>query len=161
MNSDPLAQLKDIHTPEAVGWWPPAPLWWLLALMVLLLLGWQLWRLHKKRAHNRYRRQALALLQDIPSEASSEQCQAVNQLLKRTAISAFGERCSHLSGDQWLAFLDATLPGSDGLFSEGPGRVLASGPYRPQPDYEPAPLLTAAARWIAQHRPPAGEDAHV
>ena len=30
MKQDPLAALRDIHMPEAVAWWPPAPGWWLL-----------------------------------------------------------------------------------------------------------------------------------
>jgi hypothetical protein len=37
-----LAQLADIHLPEAVSFWPPAPGWWILALILLgiaLFLG--------------------------------------------------------------------------------------------------------------------------
>ncbi len=40
MNSanDPLAQLRDIHLPDPISWWPPAPGWWVLAVVVLALL---------------------------------------------------------------------------------------------------------------------------
>jgi hypothetical protein len=42
---EPFAyQLRDIHGPDPVSWWPPAPGWWLLALGTILCL-WLLWRL--------------------------------------------------------------------------------------------------------------------
>lgn len=160
MNADPLAQLKDIHTPDPVGWWPPAPLWWLLALALLLALVWLLVRLMQKRRRRAYRRRALALWHELPQAAGSAQCQAVNALLKRTALQAFGEHCAHLHGDAWLAFLDDTLPGGDSAFRAGPGRALASGPYQPRPDYDSDALLALARRWIAHHRAPAGGQHH-
>ena len=46
MNPTDLSQLRDIHLPEAVPWWPPAPGWWMLfalviagAVGVMLILG--------------------------------------------------------------------------------------------------------------------------
>ena len=33
-------QLHDIHLPDPAGWWPPAPGWWILALLLLALLIW-------------------------------------------------------------------------------------------------------------------------
>ena len=40
---DPLSQLKDIHLPAAGGFWPPAPGWWLLTLLALLLIVALVW----------------------------------------------------------------------------------------------------------------------
>jgi hypothetical protein len=34
--TDPLAQLRDIHLPEAVSWWPLAIGWWLVAIVCIL-----------------------------------------------------------------------------------------------------------------------------
>ncbi len=30
--------LRDIHLPGSIGWWPPAPGWWLLAGLLLAAL---------------------------------------------------------------------------------------------------------------------------
>ena len=41
---NPLDQLQPLIAPPAIHWWPPAPGWWLLALLGPLL-AWGLWRL--------------------------------------------------------------------------------------------------------------------
>ncbi|HCG70266.1 MAG TPA: DUF4381 domain-containing protein, partial [Gammaproteobacteria bacterium] len=39
MNSDPLTALKDIYPPVEPHWWPPAPGWWLVAMLLFAVLG--------------------------------------------------------------------------------------------------------------------------
>ena len=34
---NPLINLKDIHLPPAVAIWPPAPGWWIVAVVLLLM----------------------------------------------------------------------------------------------------------------------------
>lgn len=60
-----LDQLKDIHLPPPVSWWPPAPGWWLLAIILLGVLTWVFryaLRRHRSRLFSRQaRRQVNAL----------------------------------------------------------------------------------------------------
>ena len=60
-----LDQLKDIHLPPAITWWPPAPGWWLLAALIVGLLWWVLrfaLRRHRERLFSRQaKRQVNAL----------------------------------------------------------------------------------------------------
>jgi len=57
--ANPLDQLRDIHLPEAVSWWPLAPGWWLLMVLTCLLLVGLLICLYRRHQSNRYRRQAI------------------------------------------------------------------------------------------------------
>ena len=52
MNNPALEQLRDIHLPQAVHWWPPAPGWWIVAAVVLALMIWL-----SRYLQARYRRQ--------------------------------------------------------------------------------------------------------
>lgn len=62
MNPDPLAQLRDIHLPEPVGWWPPAPGWWILALLLFLSLFFTTRYLIARHRQRHFSRQAKYLL---------------------------------------------------------------------------------------------------
>lgn len=61
MDPSALAQLRDIHPPLAVSWWPPAPGWWLLALIAVALVGAAL-VLTRRWRQRRYLRAARKLL---------------------------------------------------------------------------------------------------
>lgn len=161
---DPLAQLKDIQSPEAVSWWPPAWGWWLLLILVLLGLGLLCWRGYRRWRSQRYRRQALARLREIEAryraadpgpQANREFVQAINELLRRTALSALPEpgasEVAALRGRQWLALLERSAPMAGG-FTDGAGQILAEGPYQPEPEPQAEALCQLAERWIQRHR---------
>ncbi|WP_024460298.1 DUF4381 domain-containing protein [Marinimicrobium sp. LS-A18] len=161
---DPLAQLKDIHLPEPIGWWPLAWGWWLLIALLLIVLGALLWQGYRRQRRQRYRREAMALLDHAyrdylrsdPGPATHRHyLQQVSQLLRRTALSALPEareaELAALKGPQWLRFLDASA-GLEPAFTEGPGHILADGPYQPDPKVDVEALHQLAAQWIRRHR---------
>ncbi|NBC23292.1 MAG: DUF4381 family protein [Gammaproteobacteria bacterium] len=125
--------LRDIHLPEPVGWWPPAPGWWVLA--ALMLAGAAAWAWLSWRRRTRVRRAALAELRRIERDYAAEGDVArlakdLSTLMRRAAITAEERhRVAGLTGEEWLAWLDRGLDGRP--FSEGPGRCLAEAPYRP------------------------------
>lgn len=160
---DPLAQLKDIHLPDPVGWWPLAWGWWVLIALALAGLLLLLWRWRARRRRLRYRREAQTVLRwtyhrytdSDATTATRDYLQALSELLRRTALSALPERhhaeLAALNGRQWLRFLDSTAPVNNG-FSDGPGQALAEGPYQPNPSADVDALNALAERWLKHHK---------
>lgn len=148
-----LAQLRDIHLPEPVSWWPPAVGWWLLASAIALTLG-VIWLILALRARRRDQRRALALLAQMERQFQKTQdaiafAAQVSRLLRRVAVMHFpAEHPAGLTGEAWLDFLDRT--GGDGAFRNGPGASLVTAPYRPHGDFDAAALTQVVRRWLEQ-----------
>ncbi len=148
--------LKDIHTSQAIGWWPPAPGWWLVAVLVpvVIFLLFQLYkRLTRKTAIKTAKKLLTELKQDLSIDNNKKLC-TLSTLIRRTAISvAPRENVAGLTGQAWLAFLDASVAGSP--FSEGIGRYLADAPYRPSlpEELDISQLISLCESWLnAQSR---------
>jgi len=104
---NPLDQLRDIHLPEAISWWPPAPGWWILALASCALLAWLLRSLYRRYQAKHYRRQALVQLQQLQTGTDAqEQLRALFVVLKQTANCAYPNRQpSSLAIEPFVDFL--------------------------------------------------------
>jgi hypothetical protein len=104
---NPLDQLRDIHLPEPISWWPPAPGWWILALAGCALTFWLGRVLYRRYKAKHYRRQALAQLAQIKASSDSqEKLRALFVLLKQTANCAYPNRQpSSLAIESFLEFL--------------------------------------------------------
>ena len=81
--SDPLAQLKDIHLPDAVSWWPLAIGWWIVAIIAIVGIYYAVQFGLNQFFNQRYRRQALAALKNLPN---SDQHQAIDYLAANAHI---------------------------------------------------------------------------
>ncbi len=146
--SDPLAQLRDIHLPPPVTWWPPAPGWWLLALLAIALLLFAILRWRRWRRRSAYRRAALDELRRIDGGDAS----AINALLKRTALAAGRHDAAALSGEAWLQFLEQTRGRGPTLLQPTERSALLSL-YSAQPTaVDGARLRQIAEHWIRHHR---------
>jgi len=144
--------LRDIHLPEPVSWWPPAPGWWLLLAAGIAAIAFALYRRHRARG----RRAALAAIDRIVAdlEAGADAVESLRRMsivLRRFAMSAAPEGDARivpgLVGRGWLEYLDEH--GGGNAFREGPGRLLVDGPYLPDGALAHDDAL-AAARAVAQ-----------
>lgn len=144
--------LRDIHLPEAIGWWPPAPGWWLLPLLlaVLFVALRQTYRRLTRETALKSAQTVLKTLRERPADAR-QTVTDLSALLRRTAISLDSpENVASLRGEDWLAYLDKRLP--DAPFSQGVGRCLADAHYRPAlaEDLDLDALFALCERWLNQ-----------
>ena len=111
---NPLINLKDIHLPPPVSFWPPAPGWWVLAVLLISSLfigGVWFYRQHKKR---RPKTEALRILKDLQILYQNSQDEVVSlrnlsNLIRRTALTLYDiDAVASLQGSSWLEFLDKT-----------------------------------------------------
>ena len=150
MNPIPL-DLKDIHEPEAIGWWPPAIGWWLLAVFIPLLIIFLVWlykRLTRKTALKTANKILAQIRQDTTRDNRQKLCD-LSILVRRVAISVSPRaKAAGLTGRQWLEYLDRSLKGMP--FSQGVGQLLADAPYRKTPptEAEVSQLLKLCEDWL-------------
>jgi len=151
--------IDEIIVPDSVSWWPSAPGWQALGVIIILLLIVQATRWAKRWWRNRYRSEALRQLAPVHRQAGGQLQDVVAVLpyyIKVTALQAYPrEDVASLSGDDWLAFLDANYSGP--FFSKGAGKKLLSVSYLPREqwqlnDKESETLIKMSRQWIARHR---------
>lgn len=155
MSTDPgsLSGLHDIVPASASSWWPLAPGWYFLGLLLALLAAWWAYRRWRRYRLNRYRRTALAELRAIEQAQDPGAIQALPALLKRTAMQAWQrESVAALSREAWCAFLDSHCPGEP--FSGAAGDALVALSYRPvaMTPEERGDLIESSRTWIRKHR---------
>lgn len=159
--------LRDIHLPEPISWWPIAPGWWLIIVSVILIAIVSY--LVKVIKQKRKRQQQLPNDIKVELEKIKQQFQkthnkvqlakALSILLRRASISYFPEKnIAGLTGENWLAYLDKTLTAGSTKepFHSDIGKILLSAPYLPDTadlSFDAQALITLCESWLyAPHK---------
>lgn len=141
--------LRNYHLPEPVGWWPPAPGWWILATLVLILLFavWLMIRARRRGAICRAARKELGRIRQAPGLSDQQRIARISILLRRVSVSVFPRtEVAGLTGRGWLQFLDRCMGGLE--FVNGPGRILLDAPYRQDSGTDTNALFDLCEKWI-------------
>lgn len=148
-----LEQLRDIHLPPDISWWPLAPGWWVLAgaamIAALAIVGINYVRRRTVRYRALHELNDLRRDEDLGAVSTAERIAVLLKriVLQRSATKALG--IEH--GSRWVERLTQD-PG--GMPAEIAG-FLALAPYAnaERIDHSPdrAALFTAADRWIRRN----------
>lgn len=157
MQQSSTSNLEPILKPEEVSFWPPQPGWYVVIAILLVLIGYGIYRYIQYKKKNAYRKRALLELKKIREESfKKELVFKLNELLKITALKGFTRiEVAHLSGNQWVNFLENKLP--ETKFSEAPGSLLASASFITLDKLhvnaeEWNNLLKMSEQWIKKHK---------
>ena len=156
-SSGPLARLQDIHLPEPIGWWPSAPGWWLLTVLVVVALTFTIICIVRKHRNNLYRRQALAELEYLYRSNKSHPAIFSHQLLaliRRTTIAAYP--AAQLAPLPTRELLEAISDDENGTgFSCELRQQIDMLAYRKAPEYPASfsdDIYQATRQWLKRHR---------
>jgi hypothetical protein len=111
MNEQVLQNLKDVHLPDAIGYWPLAVGWYVvIGLCLLLIFGTTIFVIQYRRK-TKAQRLAIKRLKEIEvsyrdaMDASATAYQ-LNMLLKQVSFAYFPRAAiAPLFGEPWLQFL--------------------------------------------------------
>ena len=145
--------LKELHLPEAIHWWPLAPGWWLLIVLVIglsVLIGWLLYRRYQSNRDKRAAKRALQQSYQAWQQHQNNQLflQQANQILKRLCRSRLPQGLS-LSGDAWVDFLNQSATSTP--FTGNNAKALSQGLYCPAEqlaELQPDAFLAACNNWL-------------
>ncbi|PWQ94141.1 DUF4381 domain-containing protein [Leucothrix arctica] len=149
---NPLDQLKDIHLPSEVNWWPLSVGWCLAGLIVLALVISLVILFKRYLNKKQLLKTGLEPIDQLVADQSLSAQDWLNELsilLRRIAINVNGRSdIAGLVGNDWLAYLDDS--GNTREFSEGPGQVLAKQPYQPAVEYDREAIATLSRAWVKE-----------
>lgn len=142
-----LALLKDIDLPQAIAWWPLAPLWWVLIASFVVAAIAAVCYLRRARRSIRYLARAELHLLARNHQLNTQQLAVqLSILFHRIAIAQRRVSTGQLSGERWEAYLtQANVP-----MPEAVAQFIVAAPYSQDinPGIQRAQLLDSAKRWI-------------
>jgi len=109
-----LEQLQGLHLPQTIGWWPLAPGWWILAIVLLAAILFGFFYTYYRRRHQNDDTHWLNQINQCYEDWRNHQqstlyLQRINRLLRVQAVKISGRRqVARLSGKDWVNFLSKT-----------------------------------------------------
>jgi len=145
-----LSQLRDIHTPEAIGWWPLAWGWWVLGALILVIAVSATVLIVRQIRKTAWKRQALKALPVLQREyleqPDAHRLTQLVTLMKRCLLSSKSSSGGKMNLDSriWLKALQQP----QGLLSQTEIEALYQGHYTPEPTKLDRQSFKRIQKWI-------------
>ncbi|NKB31833.1 MAG: DUF4381 family protein [Pseudomonadales bacterium] len=152
-----LAQLADIHLPAEVSYWPPAPGWWILALLLLVAVVYFVRRMVQLRNLRQVCQHALAELDRCyksfagangdPGSVRLRYVNEFNSVMRRVALVHFPQaNVASLGGDAWVDFI--RQKGDSSGLNDEIAAALSFGRFQTQCDVDVDAMNNLGQAWI-------------
>ncbi len=148
--------LRDIHLPDSILWWPLAPGWWLIIVLVVLI-GLSFY-VYKKTNYIRKLKKNIKLelehyhQQYHDKKNAALYIQQLSALLRRVSLQQFDDKkIAKLHGAAWLEFLDSKSPPNiteQSAFKNGVGQIFLLGPYQKIINEDLSPVYELVKQWL-------------
>lgn len=149
--------LNKILEPAPVSFWPPQPGWYVVLAIVILIIGYGIYKFVQHKKKNAYRSLAVKALDNITNiQPLSSRINATNNILKACALNAFKrETIAKLYGKEWVDFLNSTS--SAATFKANQEQLLQSVIYENPSNSELTEdetneFLNLCKQWIKTHK---------
>ena len=155
MNPVETLNLRDIHLPDSIVWWPPAIGWWMSALLLIIVMVAVTLMIRRIRMPS-LSKDAKAMIAQVMSEYKShgDQTILIQQLsiaLRRIGISYLPRNeIAGLSGKDWYQQLNQLGQGE--TLSEDVIELLLHQPYQknqPLDEHQIDHLQMQVQRWVS------------
>jgi len=158
-----VIDLPTLLPADPVSYMPATPAAIAISVLLGLMVLWVLIARLQRFQRNRYRRAARASVRQLAVQVAagdlscSRAAARLNQLLKRTALAAGGERkqVAVLAGTAWWSWLDSTMPTVAGCSFSAVGEQWQRQLWQLQSEQpsraEWHSWLALSERWIARH----------
>ena len=147
-------QLRDVHLPDAVSWWPLAYGWWILVILALFgitALVYYLLRKHKQKAYRRIAIRELNTAYTLWQQQNDVEAylQSANAILKRSVLHFTKHQgVASQSGQAWLNTLASSATCE--LSSEFKN-AFGSQVYRANADADIKLIHQELCNWLTTH----------
>ncbi|PSV49896.1 DUF4381 domain-containing protein [Photobacterium indicum] len=147
-----LRELIDVAVPNSVSWWPQTIGWKILAVLILLAVGYCLAKKIQSWWYNRYRREAVLALQALQPESPT-----VNQdilIIVKAVVTYLEPRNGAMFGERLLDYMDSLSPHSDYRFACESGRHWLHSVVTKKVTFTPdqaANIIGQVTLWMEEH----------
>lgn len=127
-----------------------------MAIIILGLAIFALYKLKKNRRKNAHRRQAIKLIDQLCQAHHEDSCALAQQILgvlKRVSLCTYAHskgKLSSLHGQSWASFMSYSCPTR--TLNKTVGQQLSEASYRPNISVDTTEAKRFATTWIKRHR---------